>query len=83
MRATRERETEEEQAELEVGQQATRSALASEIQELKASIDRAISKRERLPQPMFWSLFHSRIKSIRERREISRLLGDIFGGQDS
>ena len=65
------------------GEDVRPTALAEEIRGLKASIDRALGKRERLPQPMFWSLFHSRIKDIRRKRELTRVLDGVFGGQDS
>lgn len=64
----------------EAAQKVTRSELAQEISELQASITKAISKRERLPQPMFWSLFNSRIKDIRKRRELMRVLSEFLGG---
>lgn len=56
------------------------SELAQEIKELQSSITRAIEKRERLPQPMFWSLFNSRIKDMRKRRELLRTLNSLLGG---
>lgn len=56
------------------------SPIAAEIAELQSSIKRAMGKRERLPQPMFWSLFHSRIKDIRKRRELKRVLSQFLDG---
>ncbi len=55
------------------------SELAQEIKELQASITSAIEKRERLPQPLFWSLFNSRIKDMRKRRELLRTLHSLLG----
>lgn len=59
---------------------ATRSDIADELSELKRTILRFSQERDRLPQPLFWSLFHSRIaeiKKIKNRcRELEELLGD-------
>jgi TATA-binding protein-associated factor Taf7 len=56
-----------------------RSELAQEIKDFQSSIADAMKKRERLPQPLFWSLFNSRIKDIRKRRELLRTLDELFG----
>lgn len=59
------------------------SSVANEVRQLKSAIDSAIAKRERIPQPMFWYLFHSRIKDIRKRRELLRILSGVFGDERS
>ncbi len=56
-----------------------RSPLAVAVEKLrKTSVDAAAS-RERLPQPLFWSLFNSKLKEIKEDKEKTRKLKDIFG----
>ena len=61
----------------------TPSELAQEIKELQQSVSSAMQKRERLPQPLFWSLFNSRIKDMRKRREALRTLNSLLGGEDA
>ena len=54
------------------------SAIAKAIETLKrASVDAAAS-RERLPQPLFWSLFNSRLKEIKREKLVDRTLRDVF-----
>lgn len=50
------------------------SEIAARIQSLKSSVLHAAATRERLPQVLFWSLFHTEIKSIKRRKERKRLL---------
>ena len=59
-----------------------RSALAEDINDLRSTILRLARDRERLPQPLFWSLFNSRLKSIKREKELSRLLQETLGGVD-
>lgn len=58
------------------------SPWAQELKRLKTAAWEASSKRERLPQPMFWSLFHSVISSIRRQKAVKRTLESIFEGQE-
>ena len=55
-----------------------RSELAQEIDSLKANTLRAIQKRERVPHPLFWSLFLHRVAGIRGRKAKRALLSDIL-----
>lgn len=55
------------------------SALASELKALKERIFSLASSREKLPQPLFWSLFRLRISSLKKKKEKDRLLDDILG----
>ena len=41
-----------------------RSRVAEEVEDLRSTILRLAKDRERLPQPLFWSLFNSRLKDI-------------------
>lgn len=56
-----------------------KSAIAKEIETLQETILRLARDRERLPQPLFWSLFNSRITDIKRNKELSRLLKDVLG----
>jgi hypothetical protein len=56
-----------------------KSAIATEIENLQEKVLRFARERERLPQPLFWSLFNSRIKDIKRNKELSRLLKDVLG----
>ena len=56
-----------------------RSATAKEIADLQDKILKFARNRERLPQPLFWSLFNSRIREIKKNKELERLLNDMLG----
>ena len=49
------------------------SELALRLMRLKQATMRVVGNRERLPQPLFWSLFHTEISEIRRRRLAERL----------
>jgi hypothetical protein len=66
-------------SEASVSQQVERSQTAKEIADLQERILRLARDRERLPQPLFWSLFNSRIQEIRRDKELKRLLSDVLG----
>ena len=59
-----------------------RSRLAEEIDDLKTTILRLAKDRDRLPQPLFWSLFNSRLKDIKRNKELSRLVNEVFNGSE-
>jgi hypothetical protein len=56
-----------------------KSATAQEIEDLHSTVLKFARARERLPQPLFWSLFNSRIRDIKRNKELSRLLKDVLG----
>jgi hypothetical protein len=56
-----------------------RSAVAVDIEKLQTTVRRLASERETLPQPLFWSLFHTRLNAIRKQKEISRVVQDALG----
>lgn len=58
---------------------ADRSRVADEIDDLKTTILRLAKDRERLPQPLFWSLFNSRLKDIKRSKELARMLDEVLG----
>lgn len=59
------------------------SAVARDIENLQATVKRLSSQREVLPQPLFWSLFHTRLASIKKQKEISRVVSEVLGESDS
>ncbi len=48
------------------------SPVALRLARLKQSVLRATAARERLPQPLFWSLFHGELESLKESRREER-----------
>ena len=56
-----------------------RSSIATELERLKTSTIEAAAKRERLPQPLFWSLFHSVISEVREKKRAQRVVDELLG----
>lgn len=54
------------------------SKLAENLRRLKCSTWGVIEKRERLPQPLFWSLFHAEVRGIKKRKEKARLERALF-----
>lgn len=55
------------------------SKVAQEIERLRSATVRAASDRERLPQPLFWSLFQNELKELKKKKEIRRALQEILG----
>lgn len=56
----------------------SKSNLSNELIRLKSSVNKAINQREHLPQPLFWSLFNSKIKELREQKEDIRRVEDLL-----
>jgi hypothetical protein len=56
-----------------------RSAVAANIDNLQATVRRLAEEREVLPQPLFWSLFHTRLASIKKQKEIARVVSEALG----
>jgi len=54
--------------------------IAARLETLKKATLAAAAKRERLPQPLFWSLFHSQIKEIRASKERLREASELLSG---
>ena len=57
-----------------------RSELAERVGRLRASAIEACRTRERLPQPLFWSLFHTEAACIREARGRARVVRMLLIG---
>ena len=56
-----------------------RSVVAANIDNLQATVKRLAEEREVLPQLLFWSLFHTRLASIKKQKEIERVVGEALG----
>lgn len=56
-----------------------KSSVAREIENLQETVNRFTRDRERLPQPLFWSLFNTRIREIKKSKEISRAVKEALG----
>ena len=57
----------------------SRSHIAEDISDLKSTILKVAAEREKLPQPLFWSLFRSRVESIRKEKELRRVISEELG----
>lgn len=69
----------------EIGQESTaincetnKSKLSQELSNLQHSVLKAVASRDCLPQPLFWSLFNSKIKELRERKESLRKIDQLL-----
>jgi hypothetical protein len=58
------------------------SKLSRDVQRLKEVVFRQAAKRERLPQELFWSLFHSEIDAIKRNKEKQRVIRKLLYGID-
>lgn len=57
-----------------------RSATARDVSKLQETIRRLVDEREVLPQPLFWSLFNSKLADIKKQKEVARLLKETLEG---
>jgi hypothetical protein len=55
------------------------SVLAKEIEALRSKVKDLSESRDRLPQPLFWSLFNSRIQDIKRQKEAERTVKAVLG----
>jgi hypothetical protein len=69
----------DDSAETSDSQVAEKSPVAREIEDLQATVLRFARERERLPQPLFWSLFNARLRDIKKNKELERLLRESLG----
>jgi hypothetical protein len=69
-------EVEPEQGDFEARQ---RSALAQELHALKLKAFELSQTRARIPQPLFWSLFNSKLKDIKQRKALERNVKELLG----
>lgn len=58
--------------------QNSKSEIAKEICKLQKAVRSSIDKRERLPQPMFWSLLFSRLQDIKRQQKLKRSIEEIL-----
>jgi hypothetical protein len=54
------------------------SYVAGQVQVLKDTVLRLAAERERLPQPLFWSLFNTRLSAIRKEKALKRAVDESF-----
>ena len=54
------------------------SYVAGQVQDLKDTVLRLAAERERLPQPLFWSLFNTRLLAIRKEKALKRVVDESF-----
>jgi hypothetical protein len=55
------------------------SRVAQKIERLRRASLQAAQERERLPQPLFWSLFQHKIEEMKREKELRRLLDELLG----
>lgn len=58
------------------------TVLSRKLTDLKKATLHAVNSRERLPQPLFWSLFSSELADIKAARQEQRILRKILYGID-
>jgi hypothetical protein len=56
-----------------------RSRVAERVERLRDATVKAAERRERLPQPLFWSLFRSEVEAIKKRKARARALSAALG----
>ena len=61
---------------------AERTYVADRLDRLKRATLNVVNRRERLPQPLFWSLFHTEVDEIRKKRKQERVARCAFLGID-
>jgi hypothetical protein len=54
------------------------SEIAKDLAQLKDTVISVTKRRDELPREMFWSLFHSEISSIRQRKHKKRIFTHFF-----
>lgn len=56
--------------------------IASDIRKLKEATLAALGKRDFVPQPLFWSLFHSELDKLRRERARIRKIEEALSALD-
>ena len=59
--------------------QTERSDIAQAISRLREASFKTAKERERVPQPLFWSLFAAELHAIKKKKKEQRLLTTLFG----
>lgn len=54
------------------------TAIAAEVRRLRDATIAAAQKREFIPQPLFWSLFHTELKRLKSEREQIRAIEEAL-----
>ena len=55
-----------------------KTPLALELEQVRDATLRAAAKRDHLPQPLFWSLFHARIRELKQEKSTERAIKQAF-----
>ncbi len=55
--------------------------IARELAQIKLDALAAAGKRSHLPQPLFWSLFHSRLAGLKSAKKQVRELEELFSNK--
>ena len=59
------------------------SAVALKLKRLKSATFKAAQTRERLPHPLFWSLFLTEVSELKKKKEEKRLIDRLVLGVGS
>lgn len=59
-----------------------REKVAQKLERLRGATLGVLKRRERVPQPLFWSLFHAEVSEIKKRKERERRARSALLGQD-
>lgn len=49
------------------------SPIAEQLDRLRQNVLKVVATRERLPQPLFWSLFHTQLDQVKAARKAERV----------
>ena len=71
-------EVETEESEADGTKEANASPIARAVARLKEVSFNAARERERLPQPLFWSVFGHELQRIKKEKKALRLLAELF-----
>lgn len=66
----------------EPGEASAPSAIAREVKRIKDETILALERRERLPQPLFWSLFGHAIGRVKQKKRAAREARELLEGID-
>lgn len=62
----------------EESEETRRSDFSRALEKIKEDTLAAASKRSHLPQPLFWSLFHAQLASLKAEKKAVRELEELF-----
>jgi hypothetical protein len=56
------------------------SAVAIQLRTLRSAVLRAVNSRERVPHPLFWSLFLTEVSQLKRRKHEQRVVDQLLQG---